>query len=73
MPRPHIHALTQPIHDRMPVILAGARQTAWLASAAAAPELLRPAPEEMLRMRPVSPQVNRAGNEGDAKLIEAIH
>jgi hypothetical protein len=37
MPRPHIHALTRPIHDRMPVILVGAQQTAWLASAAAAP------------------------------------
>ena len=38
------NALTRPIHDRMPVILIGAQQTAWLASAAAATELLRPAP-----------------------------
>ena len=36
------NALTRPIHKRMPVILVGAQQTAWLASAAAATELLRP-------------------------------
>jgi len=42
MPRPHIRALTRPIHDRMPVILVGAQQTAWLASAATATELLAP-------------------------------
>ena len=67
------NALTRPIHDRMPVILVGAQQTAWLASAAAATELLRPAPEEMLQLWPVSRRVNRAGNENDPKLIEAIH
>jgi putative SOS response-associated peptidase YedK len=66
------NALTRPIHDRMPVILVGAQQTAWLASAAAT-ELLRPAPDKMLRMWRVSRRVNRAGNENDPKLIEAIH
>ena len=67
------NALTRPIHDRMPVILVAAQQTAWLASAAAATELLRPAPNEMLQMWPVSRRVNRADNENDPKLIEAIH
>ena len=67
------NALTRPIHDRMPVILVGAQQMAWLASAAAAPELLRPAPDEMLQMWPVSRRVNRTGNETDPKLIEAVH
>jgi putative SOS response-associated peptidase YedK len=43
----------------------------WLASAAAATELLRPAPE-MLQLWPVSRRVNRVGNENDPKLIEAI-
>jgi putative SOS response-associated peptidase YedK len=67
------NTLTRPIHDRMPVILVAAQQTAWLASAAAATELLRPAPNEMLQMWPVSRRVNRADNENDPKLIEAIH
>jgi putative SOS response-associated peptidase YedK len=67
------NALTRPIHDRMPVILHGARQTAWLASAAAAIELLKPAPDDVLQLWPVSRRVNWSGNEGDAKLIEAIH
>ena len=67
------NALTRPIHDRMPVILVGAQQMAWLASAAAAPELLRPPPDEMLQMWPVSRRVNRTGNETDPKLIEAVH
>jgi len=67
------NALTRPIHGRMPVILVGAQPTAWLASAAAATELLRPAPDEMLQLWPVSRRVNRAGNENDPKLIEAIH
>jgi len=35
--------------------------------------VLRPAPEEMLQLWPVSRRVNRAGNETDPKLIEAIH
>ena len=67
------NALTRPIHDRMPVILYGAQQTAWLASAAAAIELLKPAPDDILQLWPVSRRVNWSGNEGDAKLIEAIH
>jgi putative SOS response-associated peptidase YedK len=65
------NALTRPIHDRMPVVLVAAQQTAWLASAAAATELLRPAPNEMLQMWPVSRRVNRADNENDPKLINA--
>ena len=54
IPRNSANALTRPIHDRMPVILVDAQQTAWLASAAAATELLRPAPDEMLQLWPVS-------------------
>jgi putative SOS response-associated peptidase YedK len=67
------NALMRPIHDRMPVILVGAQQEAWLASAAAATELLRPAPDEMLQLWPVSRRVNWPGNENNPKLIEAIH
>jgi hypothetical protein len=36
-------------------------------------DLLRPAPDEMLQLWPVLRRVNRAGNENDPKLIEAIH
>jgi putative SOS response-associated peptidase YedK len=56
----------------MPVILVGAQQTAWIASAAAI-ELLRPTSDNILRMWPVSRRVNSSGNENDARLIEAIH
>ena len=67
------NALTRPIHNRMLVILADAQRTEWLASAAAATELLRPAPDDMVRMWPVSRRVNSPGNENDPKLIEAVH
>jgi putative SOS response-associated peptidase YedK len=40
------NALVRPVHDRMPVLLDAARAREWLASPK--PELLRPAPEEML-------------------------
>ena len=51
------------------MILADAQRTEWLASAAAATELLMPAPHEMLERWPVSRRVNRAGNENDPKLM----
>ena len=60
------NAQTRPIHDRMPVILVGAQQTAWLASAAAATELLRPAPDDMLQLWPVSRRVNRKADGGNS-------
>src|SRR3974377_1055586 len=63
------NALTRPIHDRMPVILVGAQQMAWLASAAAAPELLRPAPDDMLQMWPVSRRGDRGGEQKHTKAI----
>jgi putative SOS response-associated peptidase YedK len=53
---------TRAIHDRMPVLLARHSIDAWLGGAA---DLLRPAPEDALRMWPVSPRVNRATPEGD--------
>ena len=43
------NALTRPIHDRMPVVLDNANIGRWL-SGAAGTELLRPAPENRLRM-----------------------
>jgi putative SOS response-associated peptidase YedK len=61
--------LTGRVHDRMPVVLQ--QFEPWLASAAGA-ELLKPAPEDMLQMWPVSRKVNRVGNDSDATLIDAI-
>ncbi len=63
------NALTQQIHDRMPVILAPERYDAWLsADAAEATALLRPCAEDLLSMRPVSRALGNVRNEGPALL-----
>jgi len=60
--------LARPIHDRMPVILADLEQCeAWLdpvVDAAAARELLVPAPAELMTARAANPLVNSARHEG---------
>ena len=61
--------LTRKIHDRMPVVLE--QFEPWLTGTAVA-EVLKPAPEDMLQMWPVSRKVNWVGNDNDRKLIEAI-
>lgn len=63
-----------PIHHRMPVILAPADFDAWLdvrdeTGTAAASALLRPAPAEATTAQPVSARVNNVRND-DASLIE---
>jgi putative SOS response-associated peptidase YedK len=60
---------TRRVHERMPVVLE--QFEPWLAGAAGA-EVLKPAPEKMLQMWPVSRKVNRVGNESDPTLIDAI-
>lgn len=60
------------LHDRMPVVLDPADWAAWLDPATAPRDLLallRPAPEHVLTLRPVSPRVNSVHNEG-ADLIQ---
>src|SRR5271157_3426680 len=56
--------LTQPIHDRMPVILKPADYDLWLDPQVKAPNLLkpllRPYPSEEMVAEPVSPKVNKA-------------
>jgi putative SOS response-associated peptidase YedK len=63
------------IHERMPVILPTDRIAAWLDCAAyddeAAMALVRPCPDEWLRMVPVSPRVNAVGND-DPQLQEPV-
>jgi len=63
------NALTRPVHDRMPVVLE--QFEPWLAGGVGI-EVLKPAPEDILQMWPVSRKVNRAGNDSDATLIEAM-
>jgi putative SOS response-associated peptidase YedK len=64
----------QPIHDRMPVMLAPAAFEAWLdprTEPASLSLLLNAAPEEALEAFPVSRRVNRTEND-DAKLLDPV-
>lgn len=59
------NAVMAPVHDRMPVIIARADWSAWLAGEPAAAEvLLRPFAGEGLVADRVSTLVNRAANDG---------
>jgi putative SOS response-associated peptidase YedK len=63
---------TRPIHERMPVLLGHQDHEAWLTGKAGV-ELLRPAPNDLLRMWPVSKRVNVSGRgDDDASLIEPV-
>jgi putative SOS response-associated peptidase YedK len=63
---------TRPIHDRMPVLLGQQDREAWLAGKTGV-ELLRPAPNDLLRMWPVSKRVNVSGRgDDDPGLIEPV-
>jgi putative SOS response-associated peptidase YedK len=64
--------LTGEIHDRMPVVLAPAQFEPWL-SGTAGTDILQPAPEDALRMWPVSHKVNRVGNDNDPTLIDTVN
>jgi SOS response associated peptidase (SRAP) len=55
---------TAQLNDRMPVLLDRQDQDAWL-SGKAGVELLRPAPNDLLRMWPVSKWVNASGRGDD--------
>ena len=63
---------TRRIHDCMPVMLGRQDHDAWLAGKAGV-ELLRPAPNDLLRMWPVSKRVNVSGRgDDDPRLIEPV-
>jgi putative SOS response-associated peptidase YedK len=63
---------TRPIHDRMPVLLGHRDHDAWLTGKAGA-KLLRPAPNDFLRMWPVSKRVNVSGRgDDDPSLVEPV-
>jgi putative SOS response-associated peptidase YedK len=64
--------LMRPIHDRMPVMLDDAAIGPWLDGSAEA-DILRPAPEDRLRLWPVSRRENKTGSgDDDPTLIDAI-
>ena len=63
---------TRRIHDRMPVLLGQHDHEAWLTGKAGI-ELLGPAPNDLLRMWPVSKRFNVSGRgDDDPSLIEPI-
>jgi putative SOS response-associated peptidase YedK len=63
---------TRPIHDRMPVLLDRSNNEAWLTGKASR-ELLWAAPNDLLRMWPVSKRVNASGRgDDDLSLIEPV-
>ena len=66
-----VNSFISAIHDRMPVLLDQENADAWL-SGDAGLELLKPAPEDALRMWPVSRRVSKPGNGDDPSLIEPI-
>jgi len=62
------------LHERMPVVLAPERWPLWLDGGAPLPavtDLLRPAPDDALEMRPVSPRVGSVAND-DPGLMEPV-
>jgi putative SOS response-associated peptidase YedK len=67
--------LTRPIHDRMPVILPGAKYELWLSTDSRQAEhlqnLLRPFPSELMPAYPVSTEVNNLRNDSE-RCIEQI-
>lgn len=59
--------LLEPLHDRMPVILDPRQGDRWLTADAEMTDLaplLAPAPDDSLRLWPVSTAVNRVGTDG---------
>jgi putative SOS response-associated peptidase YedK len=67
------NATVAPVHDRMPVMLAPDAWDRWLdrdlTDGEAVVDLLRPAPDDLLELWPVSPRVNSARHD-DERLIE---
>lgn len=66
---------TAEIHDRMPVLIDPAEHDRWLdphlRDPSALRDLLRPAPDDALRLTPVSRHVNNPRNE-DARCVEPV-
>jgi putative SOS response-associated peptidase YedK len=68
------NAVLAQLHDRMPVVLERSAWERWLdvdADPGEVRAMLRPAPDDALRLVPVSPLVNDVRNEG-ARLVEPV-
>jgi putative SOS response-associated peptidase YedK len=67
------NALTREVHDRMPVIVPQEAFSAWLDHEATAPAdalaMLRPAPEDILELSPISKSVGNVAN--DTEVVQA--
>ena len=67
--------LLEPIHDRMPVVIAPEAFELWLngdkVDAATAAALIAPAPEDLLEAYEISPAVNRTAND-NPRLVEPV-
>jgi putative SOS response-associated peptidase YedK len=62
------NAVAAPVHDRMPVVLAGPEEeAAWLAGEADG--VLEPLPPERTTVAPANPAVNKAGVEGPELIV----
>ena len=60
------------VHDRMPVLLSPDQFEPWL-SGKTGTEMLKPAPDKMIVMHPVSKRVNSSrADDSDATLIETM-
>ena len=71
-----VNVMMQPIHDRMPVILAPEDYDAWMDTAVTQPEalqaLLKPYPAGLMRLYPVTTQVNSPRHEGPELIREVV-
>jgi putative SOS response-associated peptidase YedK len=66
------NAFVAQVHSRMPALLSADQFEPWL-SAKAGVEILKPAPDNLLQMWPVSTRVNSSrADDGDATLIERV-
>lgn len=70
------NATMEPVHDRMPVVLARSAWSEWLDpnnhDTGALTKLLVPAPDDLLTLHPVSFEVNSVGNNGSELIEPAI-
>jgi putative SOS response-associated peptidase YedK len=64
------NGLTREVHDRMPVIVPQEAFSAWLDNEVTAPadalDMLRPAPEDLLELTPISKSVGNFANDTEA-------
>ncbi len=66
------NSLMEPVHDRMPVIIAPEDYANWLDRANENPiELVRPYPAAHMKAHPVSPRVSRPENDDAGLIAEA--